>query len=369
MGSTLLPFYIAAACFSLLVSAAPANAQCRADLIGFRIVTDNPFHAEIVTTHGPTQPESIVTRYPQLIARDSQGRVRIDRVTEEVRRGTGPDSETGTETHIIMICDPVAHTTTILNISKLTAEIVHLSPNGLSSSPVQGTPHTFCSSRMPSHLDRIAGADLGVQTIQGVEAHGARTHFGFASFSAGNTASGTSSDYVRDLVLRRTFRHHSDRLREPEDRREVLRGDAKYRSHRARSIALPDSAWLRHNRIRRRAPRTSRQASVRTSAHSESLKISSGQEKHTVTTLLCGVTSAACGRFARAVQCSQRREPRYQWRRLSDSRRRVLFFGRHRSKVLRGAGCAVLLRLRPAWRLCEIAWNDQARTNTLLPYC
>jgi hypothetical protein len=198
MRTTLFPFCLVAFCFSLLVSATPANAQCRADLIGFRIVTGNPFHAEIVTTPGPTQPESIVTRYPQLIARDSQGRVRTDRVTEEVKRGTGPDAGTNIETHIIMICDPVAHTTTILNVSKLTAEIVHLSPNGLSSSPVQGTPHTFCSSRMPPHFDRIAGADLGVQTIQGVEAHGARTHFGFASFSAGNTASGTSSDYVRD---------------------------------------------------------------------------------------------------------------------------------------------------------------------------
>jgi len=111
MRMTLLPFCIVTVtCFSLLVSAAPANAQCTANMIGFGnigIVANNPFQAEVVTTSGPGEPVSLIARYPELISRDSQGRVRTERVAGQFKRNTGPDAGTKAEVHLIMICDPV----------------------------------------------------------------------------------------------------------------------------------------------------------------------------------------------------------------------------------------------------------------------
>ena len=57
MRSTPLSFCLATACFALLLSSAAApsaNAQCGVNTVGFGnagIVTDNPFHAEVVITH------------------------------------------------------------------------------------------------------------------------------------------------------------------------------------------------------------------------------------------------------------------------------------------------------------------------------
>jgi hypothetical protein len=204
MRSTLLPFCPITVCFSLLVSATPANAQCDANSVGYGnvgIVTDNPFHAEIVTTPGPTEPESIVTRYPKLVARDSKGRIRIDRVGE-VKRDDGPHAGTMSEMHVIMICDPVAQTTTQLDALNSTAKILHSPPSAQNSSRVQGAPRTFCSTRVRLNpREGVVGRDLGVQTIQGVEAHGAQSEFvmGVTTFVGTTKTSLPPSYYAQDI--------------------------------------------------------------------------------------------------------------------------------------------------------------------------
>jgi len=204
MRSTLLPFCLITVCVSLLVSATPANAQCGANSVGYGNVgigTDNPFHAEIVTTPGPTEPESIVTRYPKLVARDSQGRIRIDSVAKEIKRDTGPDAGTKVEQHIIVICDPVAQTMTQLDALNSTAKILRSPPSAPNSSRVQGTPRTFCSTRVRLNpREGVVGTDLGAHTIQGVEAHGARTHFvmGVTTFVGATKTSVPPSDYAQD---------------------------------------------------------------------------------------------------------------------------------------------------------------------------
>jgi hypothetical protein len=204
MRSTLRPFYLITVCFSLLVSATPANAQCLANSDGYGnvgLVIGNPFHAELVTTPGPTEPESIVTRYPKFVARDSQGRIRIESVAKEIKRDTGPDAGAKVEQHIIVICDPVAKTMTQIDALNSTAKILRSRPSAPNSSRVQGTPHTFCSTRVRLNpREGVVGTDLGVQTIQGVGAHGARTHFvmGVTTFVGATKTSVLPGDYAQD---------------------------------------------------------------------------------------------------------------------------------------------------------------------------
>jgi hypothetical protein len=204
MRSTLLPFCLVAICFSLMFFAAPADAQCAANMISFSdigVVTNNFFQAEVVTTRSPSLPESLMTQYPELIARDSQGRVRTERVAGEFQRPAGPDAGTKARVHLIVICDPVAQTTTQLDTMTLTAHIRRLPPDAPNSPRVQTTQHPFCSVRLLlNDLDDVDGVDLGVQNIQGLEARGSRIHF---MTPATNSADGIENshhpnDYVRE---------------------------------------------------------------------------------------------------------------------------------------------------------------------------
>jgi hypothetical protein len=168
-------------CFLLLISAPAAKAQCNATTVGWGdvgVIAANPFHAEIIstTTGGPNLPSPLMDRHPESVARDSQGRVRTERVTREFIRDTGPEAGTKVEQHIILICDPVAKTITQIDTATATAKIIHSRPSvprpGLASTP----PRTFCSLRMMRiRTDRVDVEDLGDQDIEGVLAHGQRT--------------------------------------------------------------------------------------------------------------------------------------------------------------------------------------------------
>jgi hypothetical protein len=181
MRSIPLSFGLATACFAFLLSAAApsANAQCGVNTLGFSnagIVTDNPFHAELVvsrtTNDEPATPTS--SHAPELIARDSQGRVRTERATGQFLHENGAEAGAKTEQHIIMICDPVAQTLTQIDTLSASAKIIRARPSAPNSPRPQGLPpRTFCSSRLFIN-HRNQGEDLGVQTIEGVEAHGVR---------------------------------------------------------------------------------------------------------------------------------------------------------------------------------------------------
>jgi hypothetical protein len=158
---------VSAGAILLLLSASPANAQCAANVFGFGdvgIVRDNPFQAEItVTRTGPPVPaHSILQTHPRRVARDAEGRVRSD-------------AGTSTEQHTIRICDPIAQTLTQIDTLNSTAKIIH----SQSAPPPTATtlPHrSFCSTRLPleNKSPLIAVEDLGIQNIEGVQAHGVR---------------------------------------------------------------------------------------------------------------------------------------------------------------------------------------------------
>jgi len=177
-----LSFSLLTICFAVLFAASSAKAQCSADIIGFGdigVVATNPFHAEITrTTTGHTDTQALLRpRYPELVARDSQGRIRTDRFAGDLKHDTGPDAGSKVEMHMILICDPVAQTMTQIDTATLTAKIIHSRPSAPRSGALQPAARkSFCSSRMlSSHVPgRLPVEDLGDQTIEGVEAHGER---------------------------------------------------------------------------------------------------------------------------------------------------------------------------------------------------
>jgi hypothetical protein len=176
-----LSFSLLSTCLLLLLAASSTKAQCGRNTLGYGdvgIVANNPFHAEMVVTPSRT-PEfhSPLVQRPLSVARDTQGRVRIERVGGEFKRDNGPETGSQVQEHTITICDPVAETLTRINTVNATATIIHSRPSAPRSSDLRSiAPRSFCSSRLPSSR---AGAhlqveDLGTQTIEGVEAHGQR---------------------------------------------------------------------------------------------------------------------------------------------------------------------------------------------------
>lgn len=170
-----------AAGFLLFGFAGTVRGQCLATSIGFDSIGDlpeNPFRAERVT-HRTASADSVVQMHqfpPETIARDRQGRVRLERTTGEVKM----KSETGTEStmlgRIILICDPVAQTLTQLNTLLKTA-IIHRAKESAAPNPAR--PHrSICGAFIKSGGNASPQSeDLGHRTIEGVEAAGARRTF------------------------------------------------------------------------------------------------------------------------------------------------------------------------------------------------
>lgn len=177
------PIVLPSLFFLLLISAPSAQAQCGANMIGWGdvgVVPNNPFHSELVVT-GPVVPDLLSNRrfsQPELVARDNQGRIRIERVGGEFKRDTPPDAGTKVEQHLIIICDPVAQTLIQIDTAAGTARIMHArqiaSRTGLATAPRR----PFCAARMLRQpLRGLTMEDLGDQIIEGLEAHGQRlTH-------------------------------------------------------------------------------------------------------------------------------------------------------------------------------------------------
>jgi hypothetical protein len=178
----LLPFSLVSGCVLLLLSASSAQSQCSANTVGFGdvgVVANNRFHADVtLITTGHTEINATLRpNFPESVARDSQGRVRTERVAGEFKRDTGPDAGSKVELHLITICDPVAQTLTQIDTATLTARIIHSRPSATRSGALQqGTRRAFCSSRLSSarNAARFQVEDLGDQIIEGLEAHGER---------------------------------------------------------------------------------------------------------------------------------------------------------------------------------------------------
>jgi hypothetical protein len=208
-------------CSLLLVAASSAKAQCGRNTLGYGdvgIVANNPFHAEMVVTRsGPPELPSVplqspLVQRPLSVARDTQGRVRIERVGGEFQHDNGPEAGSKVQEHTITICDPVAETLTRINTVNSTATIIHSRPSAPRSSDLQpATPRSFCSSRLPSDRARLhlQVEDLGTQTIEGVEARGERITLPMLGATSGeespngeSTSELWCSDSLSALVLR-----------------------------------------------------------------------------------------------------------------------------------------------------------------------
>jgi hypothetical protein len=191
----------ATACFLLFVAASAASAQCGTNTIGFGdigVVAGNPFSAEVVhTTSGSSDIKSTLgPTFPEWVARDSQGRVRTERIPGAFKRDNGPGAGTKVDQHLIMICDPVAQTLTQIDTLNATAKIIHSRP----SAPSAPTQRTFCSSRLPSNRDgRLQIEDLGDQTIEGVEAHGERITMPMLGGAPSGISSSMPDENTRDV--------------------------------------------------------------------------------------------------------------------------------------------------------------------------
>lgn len=190
----LLSLTLITPCFLLLLCATPADAQCTANTIAFGkvgIVTGNPLRAEIVeTSSDPSDTQKTVHELPPLsVARDSQGRVRTDRTV--FTSNSTAASGTKVELHLILICDPVAQSTTQIDQLNATAKIMRSRDSSANSPAIQ--PRSLCSNQLHfKSTSNVLVEDLGTQSIEGIEAHGVR----ITRKSRNDTAAGEESANV-----------------------------------------------------------------------------------------------------------------------------------------------------------------------------
>ncbi|HXZ12733.1 MAG TPA: hypothetical protein VEG64_10095 [Candidatus Sulfotelmatobacter sp.] len=198
----------------VMICTSAARGQCGVNSRGFGdlgIVSGNPFTAEIVITRSdsPSLAPPPLLLLPEQVARDGEGRVRVDRAGGKFKHDNGPETGTEEVAHAIEICDTGAETLTMMDTVNATAKIVHARPSALSRSLAT---RTFCSTRFPSARNpNVAVEDLGERVIEGVAAHGKRitsqtlTIGGNADGAAGATlAEVWCSDEIAAVVLRTT---------------------------------------------------------------------------------------------------------------------------------------------------------------------
>lgn len=168
-----------------LVAAVPRSAaQCspNSSIDGVAPQPGNPFQAEKVTTLTP-EPQSHFkltprTPPPTLVARDAQGRIRIEFTGGKFRVAEGEGSGTETVQHMIRICDPVGQKTVMLDTLNKTATIHAKAQTTTRSGIVPQGPRslayckTFASVQSAGNIQR---EDLGHQMIEGIDAQGVRT--------------------------------------------------------------------------------------------------------------------------------------------------------------------------------------------------
>jgi hypothetical protein len=201
-------------CCFMLLFASTTEAQCGVNTVGYGdvgIATGIPFHAEVVVSRsGLTALVSAILPRPRMVARDSEGRIRTERIVGEYQRDTGTEAGSRVEEHWITICDPVAQTLTQIDTLNATAKIIHSRPSAPNSAVFR--KRTYCAARLPSDRNRhVQVEDLGYQAIEGIEAHGVRitipmpgTTVGEASLGGESITERWCSDDLSALMLTNT---------------------------------------------------------------------------------------------------------------------------------------------------------------------
>ena len=151
-------------------------AQCSGAVAGLGEVSGlsgYPFQAEVKDTSS-TQPgaaASLTEPLTQYVARDTRGRLRIDRNMGKSKVENANSKGTEEDRHLIMICDPVKRESIALDSLNKTATVQTLY---FAMTPPRTPPAPeFCSRlRVKAHMVGIQIKELGHRTIEGVDAEG-----------------------------------------------------------------------------------------------------------------------------------------------------------------------------------------------------
>lgn len=168
----------------LLLLPLSAHAQCGVNVFMPSLVaqpvtstaTSNPFQAIRTTTYDPPMDSRLLQLpllQPQTVARDSEGRVLVDRVTGKFRMDSGPDAGAEIESHAITICDPVKASLTQIVTSTRSATIRSFATRG---GKVRVAPRPFCQvPQVPANdSSDLVVESLGHREIEGLDAIGWR---------------------------------------------------------------------------------------------------------------------------------------------------------------------------------------------------
>jgi len=175
---------IAAGCLLLLGLAPWAAAQCSmgSNYNGIALRAGSPFQAEKVTTFAHETQSQLTPpeRPPELVARDSQGRVRTEMTGGKFKVEEGEGAGTEDVDRMVTICDPVSGKLVRLDTLSKTATILNRGPVSQRSTPQPqgGTQiqRPYCPTFAPvQSVGNIQREDLGHQSIEGYDAQGVRT--------------------------------------------------------------------------------------------------------------------------------------------------------------------------------------------------
>jgi hypothetical protein len=158
-----------------------ASAQCmRENALGFQNISPeagNPFQAEYavkITSPVPTN-DDVRHSVPRFVARDSQGRVRVEHSKGNYQI-VGSDGVPTTQERIVtFICDPVTRTAIRLDSLQKNAIIQALPDVAAPAGPESGS-RAFCT-RFFEFRNRYhdgGNTDLGRHQVAGLDAHGMR---------------------------------------------------------------------------------------------------------------------------------------------------------------------------------------------------
>jgi hypothetical protein len=182
-----LPILLLLAAPFLAALPSPAVAQCGAvnGLSAISILSGAPFQAEVTQTSSHHE-SSFSHSFPpvvQQVARDAEGRVRVDTPGGKFKAQNGADDGTEKVQHHIAICDPVSQEYILLDTLNQTATILKWNLNSATLHPpaVASTATDFCSRqlRLGMHTPVSQVEDLGHRTIEGFDAHGVQQNRNF----------------------------------------------------------------------------------------------------------------------------------------------------------------------------------------------
>lgn len=168
-----------------------------------KVVKGSPYSAQAVTTSTQTLPDGnhIQRTMSSTIARDSEGRTRREQTVSNI----GALSASGTSAKSVMIHDPVAGTTAVLDASNHAAHVNHLEQRNFTftrgdNGSAQGG-HVQPRMR-PGQDANLKTEDLGTQVMEGLSVQGKRITHTIPAGQVGNEraiSSVTETWYSQDL--------------------------------------------------------------------------------------------------------------------------------------------------------------------------